>query len=177
MSVLGQSQATCARPYHRSLRLLFGLGAATILLVAGLSSSAEAKVRVTGLSDVNFGTVANLTIDAVQAQSLCVYSNGSGNRYSVRADGSGAGGAYTLSNGVTTLQYDVRWNSQAGQTNGTVLSSGALLASQTTTAQNQTCSNGPATTASLIVTLPATSLSSAGAGNYSGTLTIIVGEE
>lgn len=148
-----------------------------MLLAAGFSGPAWAKVRITGLSDVNFGTISNLTIDAVQAQSLCVYSNGTGSRYSVRADGSGASGAFTLSNGVTNLAYGVRWNSTAGQTNGTVLISGVLLPSQTTTAQNQTCSSGPATTASLIVTLPATSLSSAGAGNYSGTLTLIVGEE
>jgi hypothetical protein len=177
MSVFGQRQATNARACRRSLWPILGLPAVTMLLAAGLASQAAAKVRVTGLIDANFGTIANLTIDAVLAQSLCVYSNGSGNSYSIRADGSGAGGAYTLSNGVTTLAYDVRWNSQAGQTNGTILSPGAILAGQTTIAQNQTCSNGPATTASLIVTLPATSLSSAGAGNYSGSLTIIVAEE
>lgn len=177
MSDLGHGRATCACCLCRSLRQLFGLGAAMVLFAAGYAGPAWAKVRITGLSDVNFGTVSNLTIDAVQSQSLCVYSNGTGNRYSVRADGSGAAGAFALSNGITSLAYDVRWNSQAGQTNGTVLAPGALLPSQTTTAQNQTCSSGPATTASLIVTLPATSLSSAGAGNYSGTLTLIVGEE
>jgi hypothetical protein len=147
------------------------------LLAFGFGTPAAAKVRITGLSDVSFGTISNLMVDAVQAQSICVYSNGTGNRYSVRADGSGSGGAFTLSNGITTLAYDVRWNSQAGQSNGTNLTSGVLLGSQTTSAQNQTCSNGPPTTASLIVVLPATSLSSAGAGNYSGTLTLIVAEE
>lgn len=177
MSVFGQGQTSCAPRFRRVWRTTAGVTAGILLLQLALATPATAKVRITGLSDVNFGTISNLTVDAVQAQSVCVYSNGSSNGYGVRADGSGAGGAFTLSNGVTTMAYDVRWNSQPGQTNGTVLSSGAILTSQTTNAQHQTCSNGPPTTASLIVTLPATSLSSAGAGNYSGTLTLIVSEE
>jgi hypothetical protein len=163
--------------FRRGWQATTGLSVGILLLQLALATPATAKVRITGLSDVSFGTISNLTIDAVQAQSVCVYSNGPSNSYGVRADGSGAGGAFTLTNGVTTMAYDVRWSSQSGQSNGTVLSPGVILSSQTTNAQNQTCSNGPPTTASLIVTLPATSLSSAGAGNYSGTLTLIVSEE
>lgn len=177
MSVLGQGLASCVPRFYSGWHATAGLSFGILLLQLALATPATAKVRITGLSDVNFGTISNLTIDAVQAQSVCVYSNGPSNGYGVRADGSGAGGAFTLSNGVTTMAYDVRWNSQSGQSNGTVLSPGAMLTSQTTDAQNQTCSNGPPTTASLIVTLPATSLTSAGAGNYSGTLTLIFSEE
>jgi hypothetical protein len=177
MSVFGQGQASCVPRLRRDWRATAGLSTGILLLQLALATPATAKVRITGLSDVNFGTISNLTIDAVQAQSVCIYSSGASNRYGVRADGSGAGAAFTLSNGVTTMAYDVRWNSQSGQTNGTVLTSGVMLTTQTTNAQNQTCSSGPPTTASLIVTLPATSLSSAGAGNYSGTLTLIVSEE
>lgn len=146
-------------------------------LALTLASPAVAKVRVSGLSDVNFGTIGNLSVDAVQAQSVCVYSNGTNNSYSVRASGSGSGGAFTLSNGAATLAYTVRWNSQSGQSNGTVLATSAMLSGQLSNAQQQACTNGPPTTASLIITLPATSLSTAAAGNYSGTLTLIVGEE
>jgi len=156
---------------------LSNLHGGLLLLALMFASPAAAKVRVSGLSDVNFGTISNLTIDAVNAQSICVYSNGASNTYSIRADGSGSGGAFTLSNGVTTMAYTVRWNNQPGQTNGTVLNTSALLSAQTTTAQNQTCASGVPTTASLIVTLPATPLSSAGAEHYSGTLTLIVAEE
>ena len=136
-----------------------------------------AKVRITGLTDVSFGTINNLTVDAVQSQSICVFSNGSGQSYSIRADGSGSGGAFTLASGAATLAYGVRWNNQPGQSNGAALTAGVSLGGQTSNAQNQLCSNGPPTTASLIVTLPAPSLSSATAGSYSGTLTIIVAEE
>ena len=177
MSVLGEGQASCVPRSRHGWSATAGLGVGILLLQLALATPATAKVRISGLSDVNFGTISNLTIDAVQAQSVCIYSNGTGNRYGVRADGSGAGGAFTLSNGVTTMVYDVRWSGQSGQTNGTVLTSGVMLTTQTTNAQNQTCSSGPPTTASLIVTLPANSLSSAGAGNYSGTLTLIVSEE
>lgn len=176
MSVLGLGRAVRA-PIRLRRGRTFTLIAGFSALVVGLITPADAKVRITGLSDVNFGTVSNLAVDAVQSQSICIYSNGVAQTYSVRADGTGSGGAYTLTNGGATLAYQVRWNSQAGQSNGTALNAGALLGGQTTNAQNQTCSTGPSTTASLIVTLPATSLSSASAGTYSGTLTIIVAEE
>lgn len=176
MPVLGKCRAKGARPCSRRGRALFGIASLAFISIASISP-ASAKVRISGLSDVSFGTISNLTVDAVQAQSVCVYSNGSGNTYSVRFDGSGSGGAFTLANGITTLAYNVRWNNQPGQSNGTALTAGALLGGQASNAQNQTCSTGLPTTASLIVTLPATSLSSATAGTYSGTLTIIVSEE
>ena len=176
MSVLGHGRAAHAPSCPRWCRTLT-LIACFAIFAGGLVVPAAAKVRITGLSDVSFGTISNLAVDAVQSQSICVYSNGSSQSYSVRADGTGSGGAYTLTNGGSTLAYQVRWNSQAAQSNGAALTAGTSLGSQTTNAQNQTCSTGPSTTASLIVTLPATSLSSATAGTYSGTLTIIVAEE
>lgn len=176
MPVLGQCRAERVRPHPGRGRAFFASASLAFISIASVSP-ASAKVRVSGLSDISFGTISNLTVDAVQAQSICVYSNGSGQSYSVRADGSGSGGAFTLANGITALAYNVRWNNQPGQSNGTALTAGALLGGQTTNAQNQTCTNGPPTTASLIVTLPATALSSAIAGTYGGTLTIIVSEE
>lgn len=130
---------------------------------------------MSGLSDVTFGAVSNLDADAVQSQSVCLYSQSS--RYSIRADGSGTGSAFVLSTGAANLAYEVRWNGQGGQTDGTALSPGAALGGLTTNAQNQNCASGPATTASLILVLPATALSAATQGSYSGTLTLIVAEE
>ena len=176
MSDLGECRADRARLLLRRSRALF-LSAGFAFFSIASADPASAKVRITGLSDVSFGTISNLTVDSVQSQSVCAYASGSNPTYSVRADGSGAGGAFTLSSGSATLAYGVRWNNQAGQSNGTALTAGASLGGQTTNAQNMTCSNGPPTTASLIVTLPATSLSSATAGTYNGTLTIILAEE
>lgn len=165
----------------RLLVPVFGRTSASLSIAiasfAFVAPPVAAKVRISGLTDVNFGTINNLSADAVQSQSICVYSNGSSSSYGVRASGSGAAGAFTLSNGVSTLAYDVRWNNQPGQSNGTALAPGALLPGQTTNAQHQICSNGPPTTASLIVVLPTASLSAATEGSYSGTLTLIVSEE
>lgn len=145
------------------------------VLVAICPWPASAKVRISGLSDVSFGPISNLEVDAVQSQSVCLYAQS--NRYNIRADGSGSGGAFALSSGASSLGYEVRWNSQAGQTNGTALSPGAILGGLTTNAQNQNCASGPSTTASLVLVLPATALSTATQGSYSGTLTLIVAEE
>ena len=147
-----------------------------LVLACCWPSAVCAKVRISGLADVNFGSLANLEVDAVQSQSLCLYSQS--DRYSVRADGSGAGGAFLLAGGAFDLPYEVRWNAQSGQVNGTALSPGAILAGLTTNAQNQNCGgSGPSTTASLILVLPATALSAATQGSYSGTLTLIVSED
>lgn len=176
MSYLGLGRARrLTRPASPPVGAGF-LCAVLLLHALAFPSAAAAKVRINGLTDVNFGPVANLEMDLVQSQSVCLYSQS--NRYSVRADGSGAGGAFTLSGGAADLAYEVRWNDQAGQSNGLSLSPGGQLSGLTTDAQNQNCGgNGPATTASLILVLPATALSSAIQGSYSGTLTLIVAEE
>lgn len=152
------------------------LGALAVLQAAVLPAPAAAKVRISGLTDVNFGAVANLEMDSIQSQSFCLYSQSS--RYGIRADGSGSGGAYVLSGPAANLAYEVRWNSRPNEANGALLSPGAVLSGLTSDAQNQHCTgSGPATSASLILVLPATALSSATEGSYAGTLTLIVSEE
>lgn len=166
---------SASRPDGGYLRLArAAVGAA---LIATASTATAQQVRITGLADVNFGTVNNLAADAINTQSICVWANGSNSDYSITATGSGVGGAFSLANGSFELPYQVRWNSQPGQANGALLTSGMPLTGQVTAAQNQTCANGPPTTASLIVVLPAASLSSAIAGNYNGTLTLIVASQ
>lgn len=151
-----------------------------VAAVAALSSapaSAADKVRLTNLTDLSFGTVANLSADAVQAQDVCIYSTSRTGGYHVTATGTGPGGAFELSSGTDRLAFDVAWNSSAGQRSGTLLSPGVPLTGQASTATQQTCNSGPATSASLIVTLRAAALSSALAGTYTGTLTLVVAPE
>jgi hypothetical protein len=57
------------------------------------------------------------------------------------------------------------------------LSPNVPLTGQTSTATQQTCNSGPATSASLIVVLRSTALSSATAGTYNGAVTLLVGPE
>ena len=175
MSHLGFGRVRCARQHVGRCRVLRAACPLLMILAVSCPSPAAAKVRVSGLSDVNFGAIANVEADAIQAQNVCLYAQS--NRYNIRADGSGTGGSFDLSSGAARLAYEVRWNSQSGQSNGTALSPGTVLGGLVTNAQNQNCANGPAATASLILVLPATALSSATQGSYSGTLTLIVAEE
>ena len=54
---------------------------------------AQSTARITGLSNVSFGTLGSLDVDHVRAQSVCAYT--SARRYSVRATGS-SNGAFSL---------------------------------------------------------------------------------
>jgi len=146
-------------------------------LSASPATAASNKVRITQLTDVAFGTVANLAADAVQSQSLCLFADTAVNGYNITASGTGPGGAFQLNSGARAMGYEVQWNGSAGQSSGVQLSPNVPLTGQTSTATHQTCGNGPATTASLIIVLRSSALSSAVAGTYSGSLTLLVGPE
>ena len=135
------------------------------------------KVRITNLSDVNFGLISNLQADTRRAQNVCLFSQSSGNRYSITATGSGAGSSFALSNGSHALPYEVEWSDQSGQTSGTSLSPTVAATGRTSAATHQTCNTGPSPSASLIVVLRSSALSQAREGNYSGTLTLVVAAE
>jgi hypothetical protein len=135
------------------------------------------NARITGLSDVAFGTLATLSSDSTKTQNVCVFSNSTNNGYYVEATGSGSSGAFTLSSGAHLLAYDVEWNASSGQSTGSLLSPNVPLTGLFSAATQPSCNSGPATSASLIVILRAASLSSATAGTYSGTLTLLVAPE
>lgn len=154
--------------------LLFSLSADP----ASAQATGADKVRISGLSDAVFGTVTSFAADAVRSQSICVYSKAPPtNNYRITASGSGSGGAFTLTSGTDTLPYEVQWSDIAGQSSGTQLSPNVPLPAQRNFADNDDCSRGPATTATLIVVLRSTSLSAAIAGSYSGSLTLLVAPE
>jgi hypothetical protein len=95
----------------------------------------------------------------------------------VTAIGTGPGGSFELSSGSLSLPFEVQWSSSAGQSSGAQVSPNVPLTGQVTTATQQTCSSGPATSASLIVVLRSSALSSAMAGTYNGSITLLVGPE
>jgi len=153
------------------------------LVMAGIGAGAPAparaasdKARLTGLSDVAFGLIPG-TADQTASQSVCAFSQSNTQGYSITAVGSGNGGAFTLSSGAATLAYDVLWADTANQTGGTQLVAGTAESGFTSTAKQQTCNNGPSTSASLTVALRSATLMSAMAGDYSGTLQITITPE
>ena len=159
-------------------RRLAALGLAiAALLVPQVSHAQSNNVRITQLSDVAFGSLTNLGVDAVRTQSICVFAHTATDGYRITATGSAPGGSFALGSGTNLLAYDVQWNQSAGQSTGTQLSPNVTLTGLTSSASHQTCNNGPSVTASLILVLRSAALSSASAGSYSGTLTLLVGPE
>lgn len=141
-----------------------------------ISATVPGRVQISGLSDVLFGTV-DPAAAASDAQDVCVWSNTSGRVYNITATGSGAGNAFTLTDGTNTLAYGVEWAASSGQTSGTALTAGTTLGALTSTATTADCSAGPAASASLIVNLTAADLQAAVAASYAGTLTLLVAPE
>ena len=64
-----------------------------------IDASVPGRVRISGLSDVSF-TNADPSVNATDAQDVCVWSNTSTRAYNITATGSGAPGAFTLASGV-----------------------------------------------------------------------------
>lgn len=151
-----------------------------LLALAFATSPLKAQsnnVRISKLSDVAFGAIANVGTDATSSQSLCVYANTAIQGYRITASGSAPGGAFSLTSGSFLLNYEVQWNQAAAQSSGTQLSPNVTLTGLISSATQQTCNSGPANSASLILVLRSSELSNARAGSYSGTLTLLVGPE
>lgn len=138
-----------------------------------ISATIPGRVQISGLADIAFGTV-DPTAPAAKAEDVCVWSNTSARGYQVTATGSGAGSAFTLSDGTNTLPYSVEWAGSSGQLSGTSLTSGTALAGLTSTAISPACTSGPASSASLIVRMSQANLEAAVASSYTGTLTLVV---
>ena len=150
---------------------------ATSTGTVSISASVPNRVRISGLSDVAFSNV-DPSLDASNAQNVCVWSNTATKGYRITATGSGAANAFTLSNAALTVPYSVEWAASSGQTSGSALASGTALTGLTSTATNSSCASGPATSASLVVKILAANLQGMNAAtSYTGTLTLLVAPE
>jgi hypothetical protein len=147
------------------------------LLAAAIETPAHADARISNLADMAFGMIS-ATTDQSQSENVCAFSsNGSffgGRGYSVRATGSGSGGAFTLASGAASLPYEVQWADSPNQTSGVSLSSGGLKSGFANSAFFQNCTFQAQGTASLTVVIRGTQLAAATAGNYNGTLQITI---
>lgn len=143
-----------------------------------INASVPGRVRISGLSDVTFSNV-DPSVDASDAQNVCVWSNTSTRGYSVTATGSGTAGAFTLASGaLPDVPYTVEWASTSGQTSGSGLIAATALTGQTSAAISSDCSAGPSASASLVVSLGSSTLQGMTAGvTYNGTLTLVVAPE
>ena len=142
-----------------------------------ISASVPNRVRISGLSDVSMLN-QDPASDALSAQNVCVWSNTVTKGYSITATGSGAGNAFTLAAGASTVAYSVEWNGSSGQSSGTALGTGSAETGFVSTATQQLCSSGPSATASLIIKVASADLATMQAAQtYTGTLTLLVTPE
>lgn len=160
----------------RAKAFVTGLGAVAFVCATPCPAASN-NVRISGLTDLTFGTIANLGTDAVLSENVCAYSNSSTSGYRITASGSGTGSAFSLSSGTNQLAYEVQWSASPGQSSGSQLTSSVPLTGQISSATQQVCNAGPASSATLIVVLRSSALSNATAGSYSGTLTLVIGPE
>ena len=158
------------------------IGRFIVLIGVGLSvltgGRADAQTaRLTKLSDVTFGTLSSTASDVTNSQSVCAFAVSLAGTYSMRASGSGTGGALTLAGSGAALPYEVQWAASPSQTSGTALPANTTVggfADGLASIVNQNCTLTVSASASLIVILRTASLSNATAGSYSGTLTLVI---
>ncbi|HEU4683163.1 MAG TPA: hypothetical protein VFS39_01495, partial [Nitrospira sp.] len=136
--------------------------------------------RVSGLSDLAFGSITSFGTDSILSESVCLSAKSPpANNYRITASGSGSGGAFVLSSGSAVLPFEVQWSDTPGQSSGQQLLANQPMTGLHSSSSNAVndCSKGPATTASLIVILRSAALASATSGTYTGTLTLLVAPE
>ena len=156
---------------------LLGLCLATAGLAAAETppiqlAAVGTSILVNNLTDLNFGTWSGIG-QLRLTEDICVGTNAAPYRYSITVTGSGAGGAYTIGNGVTALPYTLEYRDRSGgfaaMTSGTALTNqrGDTIATCTGGGQN----------GRLRVTFQEADLLVATAGNYNGALTLVVAPE
>ena len=138
-----------------------------------------ARANITNMGDLSQSSWSSGGGDITLVDDACVYSSRPSGGYTVRASGSGSGGAFTLANGSATLEYSVTWNSggvNSLSNNGATLTANAVSGGLTHAATDSSTCNGatPGPTARLIVAISAANMAAAIAGTYTGTLMLIV---
>ena len=139
-----------------------------LFLLLFIPRSAESQsVRISGMSDLSLGTWMG-SGDLTNQATLCIYTLGNAN-YSIRATGNGAGSAFTLSSGGSTVAYEVYFKDSGSFVQLTSGTRGNFTDANTTT---DGC--GGVNNATIKVVATAAALSAATAGSYSGTVTLLL---
>lgn len=130
-----------------------------------------ATIRISDISDLALGTFNGVS-DLSRSDTVCIYKN-SGALYGITATGSGAGGAFTLTDGTRAVPYSVTWQDNVGTV--TLVSGAQVNGRGNAFTANTTCSNGLSNNATVTVrVLKADLLNAMQAGTYTGVLTLMV---
>lgn len=139
--------------------------------------------RVNGLDDIDLGAWSG-TGDMSGSDDLCIGRSGVGffgqGAYRMRLDGDGDPAdinAFTLTNGVDTLYYDVFFNDQTGSAGQIPVTAGVMFSSQQGGGFGQILNvlfGCVVENASVTVQLPEANLLASPMGTYTGTLTLVL---
>ena len=143
-----------------------------------VSATVPARVQLTGLTDLSFGTL-DPTTAAANSENVCVWSNTSTKGYNLTAtgDGGGTGNTFKLASGANKLDYTVEWAGTSGATSGQALTTNVAKTGFTSNATNPACSSS--TSATLLVKFSTAQMQAAvsSATAYTGALTLLVAPE
>ena len=143
-----------------------------------VTATVPARVQITGLTDLSFGTL-DPTTAASNSENVCVWSNTSTKGYNVTAtgDGGGSGSTFKLASGGNKLDYTVEWAATSGAASGTLLTTNIPKTGLTSNAATPNCSSS--TSATLFVKFSTAQMQAAvgSATAYTGTLTLVVAPE
>jgi len=152
-------------------------GSADITLTANLTG------RFTGFTDFLLGTWSGIG-DLAANQNVCIGRTGTGfgggSTYRVRADGNGDPfdvNAFSLSNGVDLIYYDVYFNDQTNLAGRQQLTGGQTLVGQTGSGFSFIINwlfGCVIRNANLSIVVPEANLAGSPGGNYTGTLTLVL---
>ncbi len=152
-------------------------GSVDITLTANLTA------RISGLTDLVLGAWPGAG-DMSADENICIGRNGVGlfatGNYRIRASGDGDAvdvSAFTLSNGVDTLYYDVYFNDAPNLAGRQQLTAGVMLTGQTSIGFQHLFNwlfGCVFRNANVSVVVPEAELQGTSSGNYAGTLTLVL---
>ena len=175
--MLNRSKIAVGLAAALSVSALGGVAFAATQGTLGSTSTGTSSLSATVTSLVQITDVADITLTAATAadplagsDSVCVYSNASGNLYEITAQSANGSGSFLLSDGSNTMAYTVSWT-DADSTNVS-LTEGAQSNSNLDGSASTTCSDS--LTSSVALNVPAATWTTSPAGTYTDTLTLVV---
>lgn len=134
-----------------------------------ISITVDDEVRISALNDILLGTFAGA--DSTGSSVACIYRN-SATTYQITASGDGVANAFTLTDGTSTVDYSVTYADASATP--VSMASGIALSAQDGADDDVDCANTGGDNAEIGVNVAAADAASLPAGNYAGTLTLVV---
>ena len=148
-----------------------------------ITLTANLLARISGLTDMLLGAWAG-SGDMTADENICIGRNGVGlfafGNYRIRANGDGDAfdvNAFTLTNGVDTVYYDVYFNDAPNLAGRQQLTGGVMLSGQTAIGFTQLFNWFLGCTfrnANVSIVVPEAELLGTSSGTYAGTLTLVL---